>query len=253
MTIFICYCCFSTTPATPSFCLEESPPFFFFLPLISRHLFITGVRLLLSADGNIYSVVLFSQTKVDLHICICIKCNCLGLKYTKKEQEGGVHSTYQEFCTVCFDNIRAPSRFLCEVLLANLVLQHWTGNSEWQLQELGSRQTKTSLMTRECPSSWGCLHSPAGWLDFSQRSRILTWLPSQSWGESTGRADGNRNMMDNCASRGTIRNVFLILSNPLISWMKNELSFCDWLKHMVPPKVRSRCGGWNEIRDSPFQ
>lgn len=65
------------------------------------------------------------------------------------------------------------------------------------------------------------LRSQAGGRDFSRGSRILIWLQSQSLGESTGRADGNRNMTDNCASRGTIRNLYLILSNPLIFLMKN--------------------------------
>lgn len=42
--------------------------------------------------------------------------------YGKKE-EWSAHGTQQQgFLMQCFDNVRAPSRLLCEVLLDNLVI-----------------------------------------------------------------------------------------------------------------------------------
>lgn len=83
------------------------------------------------------------------------------------------------------DNIRAPSRLLWEVLLANSALA-----MSWKLISPAPGACKlkniTSVMTAECACSLLRIHSQAGWRDFSWRSRILIWLQSPSLGEATG-------------------------------------------------------------------
>lgn len=193
MTIFICCCCWCFLHLPCTFYWNQNEALFL---KIDKEAFVHSHRNV----GDAF--IAFSQTVENASIQrrdsiyigfngIKPDCQRLFPEVYGKGEEWSAHGTQQQdFLMECFDNVRAPSRLLCEVLLNNLSIVLYIINAISSSQSFADTPViQNTFSLSACLTAVTPFLGEFTWLFIEvqwQLHRILIWLQYKSLGESTG-------------------------------------------------------------------
>lgn len=129
-------------PATPTFCWNQNETLVLKIDkqvFVYRHCNVDDVFIaFIQTEEYTSQLCSFDRDEIQcMHVLMALKQavkNMFPELYRKEEEWSAPGTQQQDFLIECFDNVRAPSRLLCEVLLNNLVLEHCTGNDQCTFQ-----------------------------------------------------------------------------------------------------------------------